>query len=137
MFLTISYLSSASEMLSNDDIVALMTETKDFNDANKISGILIYSDHTFFQVLEGDFNVVKPLYNKIQEDYRHYNVFKILETKSSERKYHRYGTKFLTLQNNEAATNLQKLIAYNDEHVSDQKLHSLVVYQSSRLMNLK
>ena len=48
MYLTLSYLSSSSSKLNNDDIETLLINAKLFNNANHIRGILIYSDKTFF-----------------------------------------------------------------------------------------
>ncbi len=136
MFLTISYLSNASYQLTDEDIDALMINTKDFNDANNISGILIYSDLTFFQVLEGENNIIVSLFEKIKQDYRHYNILKILEIKSNKRRFNRYYTNFITHHNKSATKELTKLLENTNEYMLDHKLHSLVVYQSRALMNL-
>jgi len=136
MFLTISYVSNAPVELASGDIEALMIDVKEFNDTNNISGILIYSDFSFFQVIEGEFSIVKSLFDRIKQDYRHYNVLKILEVTSIKRRFHRYNTKFITHHKNKASTELLKLIQHNNDNMIDQKLHSLVIYQSKTLMNL-
>ncbi len=70
MFLTICYLSSASDKLTIEDLESLMIEAKEFNNANNIRGVLIYSDQTFFQIIEGEYDKIKLLFEKILKDNR-------------------------------------------------------------------
>lgn len=137
MFLTISYISSVSEKLTNEDIETLFIDTKEFNNVNDIRGILLYSDQTFFQIIEGQYDVIKSLFDKIQQDYRHYNILKILETKSTERRYSRFNSKYITYNKEEANIELIKFLELNNENMPDQKLHSLIVYQSKILLNMR
>jgi hypothetical protein len=57
----------------------LLETARRVNAALDISGILLYEDKSFFQVLEGPPKAVKALYEKIGRDKRHYNVIKIIE----------------------------------------------------------
>ncbi|KZS41118.1 hypothetical protein AWE51_23495 [Aquimarina aggregata] len=59
MFLTISYVSSASEKLTIEDIEMLMIDTKVNNNRNNIRGILVYIDRNFFQIIEGEYHISK------------------------------------------------------------------------------
>ena len=136
MYLTISYLSNASSELSHEEIENLMTDTKYFNDSNNISGILVYSDFTFFQVLEGESNMITTLFEKIKNDKRHYNVLKILEITSQNRRYYRYTTKFIVSYTNKALHELVKILENTDESIKDKNLHSLILYQSKILSSL-
>ncbi|MBQ4822451.1 BLUF domain-containing protein [Aquimarina sp. MMG016] len=136
MLLTICYISNASEKLKSEDIEMLMVETKAFNNANNIGGILIYSDLTFFQIIEGEYDLIKSLFKKIEQDYRHYNVLKILETKSTKMRYERFNSKYITYHREEANIELQKFLEIDDNNMSDHELHNLVVYQSKVLSNI-
>jgi hypothetical protein len=40
---------------------------------------LIHSDGNFFQIIEGEKQKVKKLFNKIKQDPRHYNLIKLLD----------------------------------------------------------
>lgn len=136
MFLTISYISNLSQKLTSEDIERLFVDTKEFNNTNDIRGILICSDQTFFQIIEGHYELIKSLFEKIQQDNRHYNILKILETKSTIRRYARFNSRYITYYKEEANTELIKFLESNNENMPDQKLHSLIVYQSKILMNM-
>lgn len=49
-----------------------------------ISGMLVFLDGKFIQLLEGDKTVVLSTYNKIIQDKRHYNITRVLEGASAE-----------------------------------------------------
>jgi len=49
------------------------------NGKRNVTGILVFSDNMFFQVLEGDENVVRSLMQKITPDKRHLDVKIIFE----------------------------------------------------------
>ena len=135
MFLTICYISNASERLTDHDIETLLLDAKVFNNNNNISGILIYSDFTFFQVIEGEYNTIKSLFERIEQDFRHYNILKILEIKSEKKEYHKYNTNFITHNKKKANQELLKVIE-NNQHMFSQKLHNFIVYQSKSLMSI-
>ena len=136
MFLTICYVSNASAKLSPEEIKTLMLDAKMFNDANNISGLLVYSDCVFFQVIEGEYEIVSTLYKRIKQDFRHYNILKILETKSEDRKYYKYKTKFIISYTNRALKELLKLLKNSDRSIKDERFHNLILYQSNVLLSL-
>lgn len=136
MYLTISYISNASEHLKSEDIEMMMIETERCNINNNIRGILVYSDQAFFQVLEGEYRKVMSLFEKIEKDSRHYNVLKILETKSSESRYKKFSSKYITFYKEKATMEIVKFLDNNEEHMPDRKLHNLIVYQSKILANM-
>jgi len=137
MFLTISYISNASDKLASEDVEALMVDTKTFNDENNIKGILIYSDNTFFQIIEGEYYQVLSLFERIKNDIRHYGILKILERKCDQRRYDRFKSHYVIYNSNKANTELLKFLEINNDHMPDQKLHDLIVYQSKVLLNIK
>ncbi len=70
----ISYLSAATRPMSTDEVLALLRQCLANNEANDVTGLLIYNNETFLQTLEGDEQIVDELYRKIQKDPRHTNL---------------------------------------------------------------
>jgi len=136
MFLTISYISSASQILTSKDIEMLIIDAKVFNNNNNIGGILIYTNQTFFQTIEGEYEDIISLFKKIKSDNRHYGILKILETKSLTRRYERFNSNYIEHQSEKATTELLKFLEIKEEHISDPKLHDLIIYQSKVLLNI-
>ena len=73
------YQSTAQLSLTDKDLQALLTKARAFNKLNQISGMLLYRAGQFVQVLEGEEDVLRSLYNKIACDPRHTNVLKLAD----------------------------------------------------------
>lgn len=71
--LQLIYASATTKPLSQRDLVELLKITRQKNSAADISGMLLYQDGSFLQVLEGPDKNVDALYAKIQKDSRHTN----------------------------------------------------------------
>ena len=73
------YCSLAEKDISKDDILAILNWSRQYNEKNKVTGILLYWKKTnqFMQVLEGEENVILNLYDKISKDTRH-SLLKII-----------------------------------------------------------
>lgn len=70
----IIYLSSATELLSDEEINSLLKTSRENNKKNNITGLLLYCDGNFLQVLEGENEVIDPIFSIISTDRRHKNI---------------------------------------------------------------
>lgn len=75
--ISLVYLSAATCPFSRQDFIELLTQARESNCALEITGMLLYKDGNFLQVLEGDAGKVQTLYEKIAADKRH-TTLKIL-----------------------------------------------------------
>lgn len=66
---------------------ALLEVCRRNNAAADVSGMLLYRDGSFFQVLEGEREVVDALYQKIALDTRHHRTTKIISESIAERDF--------------------------------------------------
>lgn len=67
-----------------------MKYSKHSNNEDDITGILLFSEGNFFQVLEGKKEKVLALYEKIKLDDRHRNIIKILSREIHKEAYDGY-----------------------------------------------
>ena len=65
------YLSSATAKFSQDELMALLEHSRQKNFIAGLSGILLYHDGNFMQLLEGEESTVKAVYELIARDPRH------------------------------------------------------------------
>lgn len=86
----ISYVSTASSGLTENDIKDLLETTTGKNNSQNITGVLFCSDSNFFQLLEGEEKKIKELYSQIEKDPRHSNIIKIIEKPVSRPPYDGY-----------------------------------------------
>lgn len=69
------YRSQSTRLQREADLVALTEQAQRWNADHQISGVLCYcNDGHFVQLLEGEADQVHRLFEKIQQDKRHYNV---------------------------------------------------------------
>ena len=84
----ITYLSSATRAMSQDDLEDILRTARETNARLGITGMLLYGNKTFIQILEGEEDVVQKLVKTIKRDPRHTN-FQIVKQKPIER--HEYA----------------------------------------------
>lgn len=68
------YLSQATVPFDDSQLERLLTQARHFNAMHNLTGLLLYGNDQFFQVLEGDEIAVRTLYERIRQDPRHRNV---------------------------------------------------------------
>jgi hypothetical protein len=85
------YTSSAWNDMQAEDIRALASRSSANNKSKNISGVLLYHDRTFFQILEGPESNVLALYDLIQRDRRHYGAFALYDGVIQRRNFSNWG----------------------------------------------
>ncbi|ASV30783.1 BLUF domain-containing protein [Maribacter cobaltidurans] len=68
------YKSIACKDLAHNDIKDVMQKASFFNSQNAITGCLVYHNHIFIHLLEGDEKPVRRLFGKISGDARHEDI---------------------------------------------------------------
>jgi hypothetical protein len=81
------YASKAAPSFKEHEIPALLDVARRNNAARGITGMLLYIDRNFFQVLEGDEIVVGPVFEHICRDTRHGRVTQIIREPIFERSF--------------------------------------------------
>jgi len=70
----LSYLSEAITDMSFLGLMRLLESARTFNQKNGITGILLYDNQQFGQIIEGEHANVMKAWKRIQEDKRHHRV---------------------------------------------------------------
>lgn len=60
--------------MTPEDLQNILSASQQYNDSNEVSGMLLYVEGRFFQVLEGPEEEVLSLFNTISKDSRHQNA---------------------------------------------------------------
>jgi hypothetical protein len=76
---TLIYVSVATTDMTADDLLALLEQSRTFNKENGLTGLLLYKERFFIQVLEGEESIIDSLFERIKVDTRHFNVLLILK----------------------------------------------------------
>ena len=83
----LTYASTATQEWSPEDLLELLKQARTNNGAKNVTGILLYSKGTFFQVLEGEEAAVESVYSLIEKDPRHKNCTLIEKLNITERAF--------------------------------------------------
>lgn len=81
------YSSMAAPDVTSTDMQAIISSSERNNRENQITGILIYHDGGFIQMLEGEENAVLETYHRITQDDRHSAVVKLFSGESAKRHF--------------------------------------------------
>lgn len=92
----ISYVSSANPNLSKEDVADFFKQVNEFNNSHDITGVLLYAETNFFQLIEGDENEIKSLFSRIENDSRHSNIIKFVDKSIEGPAFDGYISRFVT-----------------------------------------
>jgi hypothetical protein len=95
------YCSTARQTLRREEILSLLKKAREFNSAHDITGCLLYYNQQFIQILEGEKEILKSLYDKIHLDNRHTQVTILSEGQKDERVFDDWTMAFYELSEND------------------------------------
>jgi len=126
MHYAISYVSSVNPNLTEEDIQEVLKYTRSWNNDHGITGILLYSEGNFFQVLEGEKELLKSLLSRIVKDERHNSVMVIFQKEVSQTKFNDYQSDFISLDSRFQSKNIDLYFSQIDK--LNPKIQSSVRY---------
>lgn len=115
------YTSAGTRGFTADELEELARTSAERNKGRGISGVLVYSGGRFMQVLEGEADVVKALFARIERDDRHGEVFVIYEEPIEERLFGEWSMRLCNLET-EGGMELKALLAARDFFASSRGL---------------
>ena len=92
----IMYSSQATEPMTVTGLEAILTDARTGNEARNVTGALVYVDGVFFQIIEGDKDVVHNLMASIASDSRHHSVKIFYEAEVDVRAFESWSMAYLS-----------------------------------------
>ncbi|MEQ1912809.1 MAG: BLUF domain-containing protein [Vicinamibacterales bacterium] len=99
----LAYASAATREFTPGELAQILAKAGSHNLQAGITGMLLYTDGSFFQVLEGAEDVVHKLYDKIQVDPRHSQAIKLIEEPIEKRAFSQWSMGFAKVTRSELA----------------------------------
>ena len=124
---TIVYISNAVKLFKEGHLDKLFYQSVQNNTLKNITGILLYNEGTFIQILEGEEQTLNNLFMTIHTDRRHNNITKILDRRIGERLFKKYRTGFNTLNN---YRQLEILETFLTNRINSSHAHALLALLS-------
>lgn len=95
------YASTAASGFDNQDLILLLRRARESNAQIGVTGILLYIEGSFFQVLEGQQDAVEKQFAKIPADPRHSNVVTIIKEPIAKRAFGEWTMGFTEISFND------------------------------------
>lgn len=100
------YASSATPDFQPRDIPRLLEQARARNSLAGITGMLLFIEGSFFQVLEGEASAVDAVYASISADPRHRHITQIIREPIARRSFGEWSMGFATLDRREVMGHL-------------------------------
>ncbi len=104
------YVSSAVKPFTQNELVELLTKSRESNTKVGITGLLLYKNGNFMQLLEGEEETIQTLHKKIAEDERHKGLITLLQGPLQERGFPDWSMCFYDL----ASPDVHSIPGYNE-----------------------
>ena len=118
----IVYVSTAQRPLSEKELIDVLKVSRTNNKKYNVTGILLYCQGTFMQVLEGDKNSIDRIYKAIELDTRHKNIIKLASGISNKRNFPDSSMAFASV-NPETLQEIEGFLSSPDQNVYDNTDH--------------
>ena len=90
----IGYVSKAVDAATEEQLKSILTVAHKNNSAFNITGMLVYSERSFFQVIEGPQHNIKKLLTIIENDHRHKNILVLFDEEITQRNFSNWSMSF-------------------------------------------
>ena len=89
------YVSRETEPCTDDDLAAILTGARGFNAENNVTGMLVYYNGSFMQVIEGTASAIEDTLGRIQKDRRHHSIVTVSHQTIPEREFGAWRMSFV------------------------------------------
>ena len=93
----LGYVSTEAVKFSDEALIALLTEARNANTDRNVTGLLLYREGSFYQVLEGSESDVMATFHDIEGDPRHKEVRVLFDGETESREFADWQMGFLNL----------------------------------------
>ena len=104
------YASAATHSMDEEELAQILGSARENNGALGITGMLLYHEGSFLQVLEGEKSAVEALFAKIEKDERHTETLVLLRADVEERSFRRWSMGFYCSASNEELPGLNEFL---------------------------
>ena len=92
------YMSAATHLLTDEELQQLLEQARANNSQEDITGLLLYHEGRFMQLIEGPEPAVAALYERIEQDPRHTDTAKLADKEVDSRSFPEWAMAFRPVQ---------------------------------------
>ncbi len=128
----IVYFSTSVGLFQEEDLVAILEQSRRNNARYGITGVLLYVRGSIIQVLEGEKELLEALYGRIEQDQRHKNVSRVISKPITDRLFSQWSMGYETLTSRQLDA-LKTTVLLNDSQETATEADSPVVLKMIKL----
>lgn len=88
------YVSSAAHPMAEEELIDILQVSRELNARDDITGMLVYSEMSFMQILEGPSVLVEALWQRLLADPRHHHVLRLSTHSLEDRAFENWSMGF-------------------------------------------
>lgn len=92
-----AYISHAALNVTDDDVQKILDVSRRNNAANQLTGLLMFHNDIFFQIIEGPYENLEACYARIKRDTRHKTVQLLAEGPDESRAFDEWQMRYVPL----------------------------------------
>ncbi len=129
MLFYLIYISKAKNLMTDDDLIFLMNQSKTWNQGHGLTGMLLYLEGKFLsevegrfiQVLEGSEHDVKEIFEKVKQDPRHHSLIVLKQSFTNDRSFRTWTMGFKSFKF-DGCKELAECFDLNEDFLKSDKL---------------
>ena len=94
----LAYTSASTGLPGEDELQAILAASRRNNARDGLTGMLLYHDGSFFQVLEGSETAVRDCYQRIMRDSRHKSCLQLLSEETGQRWFRDWSMGYIAFE---------------------------------------
>ncbi|MBY8975121.1 BLUF domain-containing protein [Rhodobacteraceae bacterium NNCM2] len=95
------YTSAATDLMDEPSLARLLEDCRRRNLADDVTGMLLYKDGSFMQVLEGDRDTIFHTFDRIGRDDRHKDIMLLRDREITARNFNGWSMGFRALRSDD------------------------------------
>lgn len=121
MLYQIVYSSESVMPMETDELEQILEHARLSNSIHGITGVLVYAEGSFLQILEGDKETVEKLMEKIRRDLRHESVTVLREGEAASARFENWKMAYVGATRDQVSrwAGLAGVISQNSAHPDD------------------
>lgn len=124
MIYRVIYVSNAKRGMGESEVAKILESSRRHNAAGGVTGLLVFHENRFFQVLEGEREVVRNIYKRIHKDQRHTAVRLVSEEMAEARAFPKWQMGYarpdeLPTKARDAAFSIYNMVSANSPERGD------------------
>lgn len=127
------YISRASHLFSEEELLKLLESARPKNESKDITGMLLYKDMSFIQLLEGPEQEVAAVFSEIKKDKRHSRVQVLVQEPLNQRTFINWSMGFHNLDQ----APIQDIEGYTNYIRTEEAIEELITNPSPILQLLQ